>query len=218
VVHAFAPPLDLAVLQIDRGSSSNLPSPVRFSPKIDIKKGERVLVAGFPLWRPHQSDRPLVTSGTAALVAPMPPLAPAVVVTTAAVHAGASGGPVLDQSGTLVGLVTSNTRLALTGGQRAFLPNPDDQSPGSQDPAMLFPHLNYCLGPAALAPAVGACVSGRAPDWAAVEAYMKNGGVMDTWRSMRSMGGIQKERPRPGPPPALADMLRRLEGSVQSKL
>jgi hypothetical protein len=76
---------------------------------------------------------------------------------------------------------------------------------------MLFPHLNYCLGPAALGSTVGACVSGRELDWAAVEADMRKEGVMDTWRSMCSMEGPQKERARSGPPPALADMLRRLE-------
>lgn len=235
VVFIFSPPLDLAILKLclpeesSGSAASQLPEPIELSTDQSpvLRPGGPVVVAGFPLWRPKAdhsfiaglSGGPLVTFGNAALVVPQPPAAPAVLVTTAAVHAGASGGAVLDPgTGQLVGLVTSNTKLGLkehsTENQgRKFPPRQHRDTIRS---TVLYPHLNYCIGTAALRPVVAALKLsslGSPTDWVEVEARLRRDGVMEAWRSMRSMEGPPKQsQGQRGLPPALSALVERVDG------
>jgi S1-C subfamily serine protease len=88
-------------------------------------------------------------------------------VTSAAVHAGGSGGGVFDSgTGALLGLVTSNAKRSPSAGSAR---------------AVLYPHLNFSVPAARLAPAVGALLAGGAVDWAAVEAVCGGEGLQDVW-------------------------------------
>eukprot|EP00887_Chlorella_sp_A99_P003605 scaffold7.g3605.t1 len=115
--------------------------------------GQQVCVAGWGVFAPRAGLGPLVTGGTLARVVPLGGPgsisggggggigracgAPAMLLTTAAVHSGASGGAVLDPAtGQLLGLVTSNSRHAASGG--------------------VLPHLNYAIPAALLAPVAAA--------------------------------------------------------------
>ena len=169
---------------------------------------------------------------------PALPAAPAVIVTTADVHAGASGGAVLDlETGCLLGLVTSNTRLGKASQQLSTPPRSFQQqqpSPAfnkfsrendvynngsySKQRAVLIPHLNYCLGSAALAPVIEMLATSEQKsaasvplDWSLVENKLKESGVVEAWRSMRSMENLN-DMPdgqiKQNLPPALAALMK----------
>jgi S1-C subfamily serine protease len=210
VIHIFSAPIDLALLNIKNSTINNstflnLPKPMRLG-DCPFEPGRSVAVAGYPLWRPSNtssnSTRPLVTVGTAALMIPAAPALPAVILTTADVHAGASGGAVFDlETGFLLGLVTSNTRLGRS--SSSLPPQQASRSPRQQgdgdhsinnrkEPSILFPHLNYCLGSAALAPVIEVLTkieggSLQRSDWHAVETRLEESGVVEAWHSMRRM-------------------------------
>jgi S1-C subfamily serine protease len=88
-------------------------------------------------------------------------------VTSAAVHAGASGGAVLDAaSGALLGLVTSNAKR---------------QPPGAGAAVAFYPHLNFSVPAAQLRPVVEAALRGGAADWADVEAAHSSASMRGVW-------------------------------------
>lgn len=106
--------------------------------------GERVAVVGHALLHPRAPLEAGVTAGVVARViserassgcggrAAGAGAEPAMLLTTAAVHSGASGGAVVSASGCLAALVTSNSRHAATGRP--------------------LPALNYSIAAAALRP------------------------------------------------------------------
>ena len=106
--------------------------------------GERVAVVGHALLHPRAPLEAGVTAGVVARViservasgcegcAAGAGAEPAMLLTTAAVHSGASGGAVISASGRLAALVTSNSRHAATGRP--------------------LPALNYSIAAAALRP------------------------------------------------------------------
>ena len=231
------PPLErskhanFATMEINSGFQ--LPEPVELSNLrgLDFQVGSPIAVVSFPLWRPKDKlssqglTGPILTSGNVALTVPSGhPAMPAVLVTTAAVHAGASGGAVLDPgTGHLVGLVTSNTRLS----QKDYSNTEDIHGrkglprQHSTQHAVLYPHLNYCIGTAALSPVIHALSSSRGvstssilPDWVAIEAALRRDGVMEAWRSMEGNHPGKKEVPDYGEkqlPPALSALVRKID-------
>ncbi|KAF8057630.1 DEG15 [Scenedesmus sp. PABB004] len=118
---AFGGHADLAVLQLQPAvPGAPLPAlaPLALEPG-PLLPGEDVAVLGHGLMGPGAGWPPAVTAGCAARVVALP--APggsgggqasraSMVITTAGVHAGASGGALVNASGRLVGLVTSNSR------------------------------------------------------------------------------------------------------------
>ncbi len=114
VVYVFGGHLDLAVLQV-AGLQAPLPG-LPLAPPESPSPGERVFVLSHVLVGPPGELQPSVTRGSAARVIKLPPTAlggaprASMLLTTAAVHAGASGGAVVNAAGQLVGLVTSNAR------------------------------------------------------------------------------------------------------------
>lgn len=100
IVQMLRPPWDLRPLTLSPG----LPS-----------CGDACFVAGHALFNPVGGLPPLLTHGSVARVLRLPLQGrrrAAMVLTTAAVLSGASGGAVLNASGQLLGLVTSNARHA----------------------------------------------------------------------------------------------------------
>lgn len=222
VIHVFSTPIDLAVLKIKSKSDNQviLPAPaVLLGESYKLKPGSSVAVAGYPLWRPSANTGPLVTMGTAALMAPAGHAdAPAVILTTADVHAGASGGAVLDvETGYLVGLVTSNTRLGRP--QHPSWASPRQPSRDSKNqPVLLFPHLNYCLGSAALTPVIQLLTAADGSlqlDWQSAENTLEESGVVEAWHSMRSMEKLDtpNEQMEKKLPPALAALIKSKSGN-----
>lgn len=77
---------------------------------------------------------------------------PAMLLTTAAVHSGASGGAVLDTaSGRLLGLVTSNAKHT-----------PSAVAAKSAGPPTVLPHINFGIAAAQLRPVVAAAQAAAA--------------------------------------------------------
>ena len=109
--------LDIAVVRIVRPLPDLQPVTLSALPP---RPGDPCFVAGHALFNPDSGIRPLLTRGCVAQVLELPDVdtvrpRPAMLLTTAAVHSGASGGAVLDESGRLLGLVTSNARHASGG-------------------------------------------------------------------------------------------------------
>ncbi|KAF5179854.1 Glyoxysomal processing protease, glyoxysomal [Thalictrum thalictroides] len=122
VVYISKGPLDIALLQL-----TSLPNDV--SPIIPDfscpSPGSKVHVIGHGLFGPRSDLRPSVCSGVVSRVVkaqrhfrPLEPgsnestmaYLPAMLETTAAVHAGGSGGAIVNSEGHMVGLVTSNAK------------------------------------------------------------------------------------------------------------
>jgi hypothetical protein len=102
-VVATAGPSGMAAEQIQRGSHAQQ----------GLQVGEEILVIGHGLFGPHVAwaAAPGITYGSVARVVGSGPNGdPCMLITTAAVRSGASGGAVIDTQGHLVGLVTSNAR------------------------------------------------------------------------------------------------------------
>ncbi|KAL4201250.1 hypothetical protein AMTRI_Chr02g215120 [Amborella trichopoda] len=134
-------PLDIALLQLEHRPNVLQPIiPDTQSPS----PGSRAYVVGHGLFGPRSDLCPSVSSGVVARVVktqiPVKPdesndseerNLPAMLETTAAVHAGGSGGAVVNTDGCMIGLVTSNAR----------------HSGGT-----VIPHLNFSIPYAALIP------------------------------------------------------------------
>ncbi|GAX79208.1 hypothetical protein CEUSTIGMA_g6648.t1 [Chlamydomonas eustigma] len=98
--------------------------------------GRKVLVLGHGLFGPNTAWPATATSGSICKVVYSNPGRPAMLITTAAVHSGASGAVVMDPaSGTMLGIVTSNARHHA--GKGATLPR-----------------LNFCIASSELAPII----------------------------------------------------------------
>jgi hypothetical protein len=85
--------------------------------------GDNLWVVGHGLFGPKCQWLPSVTFGSVARVVPVQGR-PSMLITTAAVYSGASGGAVVDGAGRLCGIVTSNAK----------------HSAGAT-----LPHLNFCI-------------------------------------------------------------------------
>jgi S1-C subfamily serine protease len=217
LLHAFGGALDLAVLQIlpspaSSDANSAPPAPIELA-AADAAPGAAVAVAGFPLWRPAPGGAPpapLISAGHVARVVARSGAAgdaagAAMLLTTAAVHAGASGGAVLcPTSGALLGLVTSNARWSGGGGAGSL-------GDAAQPSRRLYPRLNFSLPASAMRPVVAALEaaargSGKV-DWAAAGAAA-GVGLEGAW----ALRGLAAEGPGGAPaapraPPALAALL-----------
>lgn len=138
VLHRFTGYLDIAVLQLVMGGTPNSLlkplRPIQLSRLTAAEPGlSPVFVVGHGLFGPSLGWAPSVTAGSLARVISLgcSSLKPSMLITTAAVHAGASGGAVVDSKGQLLGLVTSNARHAK---------------------GATLPHWNFCIAAAELAP------------------------------------------------------------------
>ncbi|PSC76730.1 glyoxysomal processing glyoxysomal [Micractinium conductrix] len=162
VLHVFSGPLDLAVLQLQqpaRQGAQQQEQPGRrpaWQPLVlaggQPRPGQRVRVAGFPAFHPRGGVLgPLLTAGTLAKVVRAPTSGrPAMLLTTAAVHSGASGGAVVDaDTGGWLGLVTSNAKHS--GAKHA-----------TQQRATVLPHLNFSIPADQLLPVVAAAQAAAA--------------------------------------------------------
>ena len=121
LLHAFRGHLDLAVLQLapppaagDAGGGVAAAAlvPLQLATPGALRRGDSVFVLGHGLFGPRAQAPPAATRGSAASIVRLACGAPSLLITSAAVHGGASGGAVVDGSGALVGLVTSNARHA----------------------------------------------------------------------------------------------------------
>jgi peroxisomal leader peptide-processing protease len=137
VLHVCRGHLDAAMLLLQPpGASSSMPllpdlKPIALAPGCPVP-GQPAFVAGHGLFGPAAGWPPAITSGCVASVVRLPHISGSVdsggsgrgcevpgrasmLVGTASVHAGASGGALLDAAGRLLGLVTSNARHARGG-------------------------------------------------------------------------------------------------------
>jgi hypothetical protein len=236
LLHVFGGALDLAVLQIlpspagTGGSNSAPPSPIELA-AADAAPGAAVAVAGFPLWRPAPGGAPpapLLSAGHVARVVARAgdggaasTAGAAMLLTTGAVHAGASGGAVLcPATGALLGLVTSNARWSGAGGGGGGSAGGSAGGGGGgagslgdslSPPRRLYPRLNFSLPAGALRPVVAALEAaargGGKVDWAAAGAAA-GAGLETAW----ALRGLAAEGPGGAPgapraPPALAALL-----------
>ncbi|KAJ4981908.1 hypothetical protein NE237_032745 [Protea cynaroides] len=143
VVYISRGPLDVALLQLESLPDQLSPIIPDFSCP---SPGSKAYVIGHALFGPRCDIYPSVCSGVVSQVVEVQvPLyfnggspqkngsniLPLMLETTAAVHPGGSGGPVLNSDGHIIGLVTSNARHS--GG-------------------MIIPHLNFSIPCAALEP------------------------------------------------------------------
>eukprot|EP00884_Botryococcus_braunii_P016592 jgi/Botrbrau1/3616/Bobra.0204s0012.2 len=111
VVYIFMGPLDLAVVQLLKQPPADV-LPIVLEAE-EPREGQLVGVVGYPLFNPSQGLGPWVTSGSIVRLVRetrQATSAPVMLLTSAAVHAGASGAAVVDVDGKMVGLVTSNAR------------------------------------------------------------------------------------------------------------
>ena len=213
LVHCFAPPFDLAVFRIvhpeDNERRLNPKDGLRFVsasfPPLHHQAviGTPVFVCGCPLWRPRSSVKrglhPVITHGNVSKIVFDHRGDPAVVMTTAAVHAGASGGAVIDATtGHVVGLVTSNTRLVpsvRTGAKAAVEKSIRDtelSSPPGERSVRFFPHVNYALPWDVLRPIVRYVQETYATDqsvssvtsWNATEEHPKCDARSEGWKEI----------------------------------
>ncbi|KAK3244188.1 hypothetical protein CYMTET_46191, partial [Cymbomonas tetramitiformis] len=130
--------LDLAVIRVDLTSSAEKPElhamPIANTSPHD---GDRVHVIGHGLMGPRSNTLASVSSGVAARsVAPSNAAhsTPSMLITTAAVHPGCSGGAVVNSAGQLVGIVTGNARHSESAG------------------GLMMPHLNFSVACETLRP------------------------------------------------------------------
>jgi S1-C subfamily serine protease len=98
---------DLALLKASTGSQT---TPAMFRQSRRANLGERVIVAGYPLGGLLSSELN-VTTGTVSALAGLGDN-PRVIQITAPVQAGNSGGPLLDKSGHVIGVVVSKLNAA----------------------------------------------------------------------------------------------------------
>jgi S1-C subfamily serine protease len=154
VLYCFSNYLDLAVLQISPGALARVNpgqlQPLQLvPPKSDVTPGDDAYVIGHGLFGPQMGLAPAVSVGCVGRVAALPVSSSSrsqgyfqqqqqqqgwrasMVISTAAVHSGASGGALVDAAGRLVGLVTSNARHVK---------------------GRTLPHLNFCISAAELRP------------------------------------------------------------------
>ncbi|RMZ56270.1 hypothetical protein APUTEX25_002460, partial [Auxenochlorella protothecoides] len=116
---------------------------------------------------------------------------PAMLLTSASVRSGASGGGLLDRdSGALLGLVTSNARHVL---------------------GTTYPHLNFCIPASLLRPTLAALLEERSagPDWAALDA--PDPALSRVWR-LGSREAPDKQGLEPPAPRALQELLAEQQG------
>jgi S1-C subfamily serine protease len=99
-VVAREPVLDLALLAVDPPPAG---VPAEFRARHDVRLGETVLVAGYPLREVLAADLHVFAGMVSALAGPRND--PRLLLVSAAVQPGGSGGPVLDQAGQVVGVV-----------------------------------------------------------------------------------------------------------------
>uniref|UniRef100_A0A1D1ZXN0 Glyoxysomal processing protease, glyoxysomal n=1 Tax=Auxenochlorella protothecoides TaxID=3075 RepID=A0A1D1ZXN0_AUXPR len=194
VLHVFRGPMDLAVLQVERGVLPRRAAPAAPAGDAALARaaGRDVVVAGYPTFDPAASglSGPVLTAGTLSKVVALRGR-PAMLLTSASVRSGASGGGLLDRdSGALLGLVTSNARHVL---------------------GTTYPHLNFCIPASLLRPTLAALLEERSagPDWAALDA--PDPALSRVWR-LGSREAPDKQGLEPPAPRALQELLAEQQG------
>lgn len=113
ILHIFTGALDLAILQMLEPPHDLQPLELNTSA---LHVGQSCYVAGHALFRPSCTATPMLTAGNVSKVLSIPDAGgqsrAAMLLTTAAVHIGSSGGAIVSDNGTLLGIVTSNTKHA----------------------------------------------------------------------------------------------------------
>lgn len=102
VMVAYDPSRDLALLSSSRLAGR---TPLRFRSGRDLQVAESILVAGFPLSGLVSPDLNVTIGNVSALSGPDG--SKSLIQVTAPVQPGNSGGPILDQAGSVVGVVVS---------------------------------------------------------------------------------------------------------------
>lgn len=198
---------DLAILQLVNYKPclhcppALLPSGSEDTSLETLLPGSRVTAVGYPFWNPVDTLiwGPLVTHGNVATI-----LYSVVLVTSSAVHSGASGGGIFDpNTGTLCGLISSNTKLVHT-----------------QNSVSIYPRLNYSIPRTLLRPVVQALEElGTSKelsfDWVCFENDTFGPDVSSVWSSngvLDPFGGAKDGNTRlpsgPPLPPALDALLK----------
>ena len=104
-VAASDPQQDLALLTVQGGGGSDLGPPLPFRSGPELRRGEGVVTYGFPL-AGLLSSGPTLTTGEVSALAGLRDN-PRQFQISAPVQPGNSGGPLLDRSGNVVGVVVS---------------------------------------------------------------------------------------------------------------
>lgn len=133
---------------------------------------------------------------------------PAMLLTTAAVHSGASGGACLDAAtGQLLGLVTSNakhTQRPPPGSSGASSGGGSGGGAGGGAQVAVLPHLNFCVPVAQLAPVVAAAqvaaAAGPAGDAAALAAWRAIDEAALASAELQQAWHLDSQRPKQPPP------------------
>ncbi|CAC5409704.1 TYSND1 [Mytilus coruscus] len=126
---------DIAVLTCPLNSEKH----VQISPK-PVSQGDRVYVIGHAVFGEEKNLEPTITSGIISKVLCINNV-PVMIQTTCAVHAGASGGAIVNQYGQLVGIPVSNAK--------------DTESKAT------YPHINMCIPIATVAPIIQQYMASR---------------------------------------------------------
>lgn len=237
VVHRFDE-LDLAILKVSIpepagfGGNRALPPPLLLDAS-SLKSYNRAVAVGFSLWHPVQTSEqqllfshgPMVTAGTVAKLmtgrSSNSRESPAVLVTTAAVHAGASGGAIVNpDTGRLLGLITSNTRL--TNRMTSFNALEEISSQEfrvaeleRRQKAVLYPHLNYSLPATVLSSIVDPLLATNEHEMAAEywakreDDIVSSTGIAQVWAELGDVRAEEPPVPHEGRfPAALAEMFK----------
>lgn len=122
IVYVFRHALDLALLRLQAPAASlSLRPAVLYSG--ELQSGQAVNVVGHALFSPQRQMQPSVTAGNITKVVNSRAgsgRSAALVMTSATVHAGASGGAVMAGDGSVVGITTSNAKHS---GSGSTIPN-----------------------------------------------------------------------------------------------
>jgi S1-C subfamily serine protease len=109
---------DLALLKVDLKP----PAVARFRKGHSVRLGESVVIFGFPLVGSLGTSSGLLTAGHISALAG-PEDHPDILQMTAPVQSGSSGGPLLDQSGNVIGVVAWKAGLRVAEGTIEVLQN-----------------------------------------------------------------------------------------------
>eukprot|EP00002_Diphylleia_rotans_P039656 TRINITY_DN9250_c0_g2_i1.p1 TRINITY_DN9250_c0_g2~~TRINITY_DN9250_c0_g2_i1.p1 ORF type:complete len:545 (-),score=103.45 TRINITY_DN9250_c0_g2_i1:208-1842(-) len=99
---------DIALLKIE---PSQQLQPISIASTTKPRKGQRIAVLGHGLYGSSLESRPRVTTGIVSQVVHTEE-APTLILSSADVHAGNSGGALIDSNGRMIGLVAKNCRQA----------------------------------------------------------------------------------------------------------
>lgn len=246
IVHFFMHPIDLAVLKVQDCDVSNLtPSVERYGyqmpdlefPYVSFRYGSgptvgsRIYACGYPLWKPGSNpdtvNYPVLTCGNISKIIVDDHGDPAALLSTAKVYSGASGGALLDaETGDILGIITSNTRLKRLNITKSSILNPGKEVNGTftADDYNYYPNVNYALPSTILSPVIDILSKSNKPhnfahlsqELKRIELFFqKQGGPNSIWLQLQDLQKdsllCNKSESVRATPPKLDQFLRSLE-------